>query len=63
MNSYLEHLIKQFEDRKLEHVQFIGSGGCNSYDEYQRLCGLVQGLEFAQSLISDLAKRMEEDDE
>jgi hypothetical protein len=63
MNDYAEALIKQLEERKLETTRFIGSGGCKSFEEYQRLCGLIQGLEHAQNLISDLAKRMENDDE
>jgi hypothetical protein len=63
MNSYLEHLIKQIEERKLETLDFIGANNCSSFEEYRRLCGLIQGLQHAQNLISDLAKRMEEDDE
>ena len=63
MNDFAEVLIKQIEERKLETLDFIGANGCKSFDEYQRLCGLIQGLQHAQNLISDLAKRMEEDDE
>ena len=31
--------------------------------EYRRLCGVLQGLDFAKNLINDLAKRLEDADE
>lgn len=31
--------------------------------EYRRLCGVLQGLDFAMNINNDLAKRMESDDE
>lgn len=31
--------------------------------EYRRLCGVLQGLDFAVNLNNDLAKRMENEDE
>ena len=33
-----------------------------SQEEYSRLRGVTQGLDYAMQLISDLAKRVEEDD-
>lgn len=32
-------------------------------EEYARLCGVVQGLDFAEALIKDLAIKLENDDE
>ena len=44
----------------------LASGVCRSFDEYQKLCGVIQGLALAERHILDLvdaaAKAEEEDD-
>ena len=60
----ISFLISKFDERREELQDFIGQGALKDYSEYQNLCGVIQGLEFAKQCISDLAKRMEtEDDE
>ena len=59
----LDLLLDKYKERIALLQDAIAMGGCKTFDEYQRLCGLIQGLEHAQNLISDLAKRMENDDE
>jgi hypothetical protein len=34
-------------------------GACGSFEEYQKLCGVIQGLALAESHLLDLAKRAE----
>jgi len=63
MNSSLEYLNSKLEERRIEIEQHLGRGAAKTYDEYQKLCGFIQGLEYAKQLISDLAERMEKDDE
>ncbi len=63
MNSSLEYLNSKLEERRIEIEQHLGRGAAKTYDEYQKLCGFIQGLEFAKQLIADLAERMEKDDE
>ena len=41
----------------------IARGNAKDYAEYQHLCGKVRGLLIAEDLITDLQKRMEENDE
>jgi hypothetical protein len=41
----------------------LANGVCRSFDEYQKLCGVIQGLALAESHLLDLAKRAEESDE
>jgi hypothetical protein len=62
-NSF-EYINSKLDERRVELEQHLGRNAAKTYDEYQKLCGFIQGLEFAKQLISDLAKRMEtEDDE
>jgi len=63
MNSSFEYLNSKLEERRIEIEQHLGRGAAKTYDEYQKLCGFIQGLEFAKQLIADLAERMEKDDE
>ncbi len=38
-------------------------GACRSFEEYQKLCGIIQGLALAERYLLDLAQKVEESDE
>ena len=37
----------------------LASGVCQSFDQYQKLCGVIQGLAQAERYILDLAEKVE----
>jgi hypothetical protein len=37
----------------------LASGVCQSFDHYQKLCGVIQGLAKAEQYIIDLAEKVE----
>lgn len=41
----------------------LAGGACRTFDEYQKLCGVIQGLAIAERHLLDLAKKVEEADE
>ena len=41
----------------------MAGGSCRSFEEYQKLCGIISGLAIAERYILDLLKESEEDDE
>jgi hypothetical protein len=41
----------------------LASGVCRSFDEYQKLCGIIQGLATAERHLLDLAEKVEQSDE
>jgi hypothetical protein len=41
----------------------LGRGAAKDYSEYQKLCGIIQGLDFAKELTQTLQKQMEKDDD
>jgi len=41
----------------------LASGMCRTFDEYQKLCGVIQGLAQAERYIIDLAEKVEKADE
>ena len=63
MNYPLDYLSDQIEERRTTIEQHLGRGAAVSYEEYQKLCGVIQGLDTAKQIIADLAKRMEIEDE
>ena len=63
MDQTLEYLINKIEDRRRSIEISLGDGAAKDFGGYQMSVGMVRGLLTAQSLIADLAKRMEEADE
>jgi hypothetical protein len=41
----------------------MAGGVCRSFDEYQKLCGLIQGLAVAERHLLDLVEKVEQSDE
>ena len=41
----------------------LAGGSCRSFDEYQKLCGVIQGLAIAERHLLDLAEKVEQSDE
>jgi hypothetical protein len=41
----------------------MANGVCQSFDQYQKLCGVIQGLALAERYVIDLAKKVENADE
>ena len=41
----------------------MANGVCQSFEQYQKLCGVIHGLAIAEGYLLDLAKKVEETDE
>ena len=41
----------------------MAGGACRSFDEYQKLCGVIQGLALAERHLIDLAEKVEKSNE
>ena len=59
----LDYINSKLDERRMEIEQHLGRSAAKSYDEYQKLCGIIQGLEFAKQITADLAQRMEKDED
>lgn len=38
----------------------LAGGACRSFEEYQKLCGIISGLALAERYVLDLLKKVEE---
>ena len=56
-------VIKEIEERRESIAQALISGAAKDFAEYRDLCGEIRGLSRAHAFITDLVKRMEQDDD
>ena len=62
-NTPLEYVESKLVERREQLKETLASGVIKDYSEYQRLCGVISGLDYATQIILDLAKRLEKEDE
>jgi hypothetical protein len=62
-NQFGEVLRKMIREDITNYTDDLGRGVCRSFDEYQKLCGVIQGLSLAETHLLALLKKVEESDE
>ena len=50
---------QEIEKLRQEQVAFVAASRADTYDEYKKICGVIRGLNLADSIINDLVQRME----
>ena len=65
MSDYklLALIVKEVQKLKQEREAFVAAGRCDHIEEYRRVCGVVQGLTYAENIIEDLVQKMEKSDD
>jgi hypothetical protein len=63
IESFARVLREQIRKDMNNYADDLAAGGCQSFEQYQKLCGVIQGLAIAERYIIDLAKRAEQSDE
>lgn len=63
INTFVEVLRKKIREDMNNYADDLAGGVCRNFDEYQKLCGVIQGLAMAESHLLSLAKKAEESDE
>ena len=61
--TILSHLVNQLKERERLLLDSLGDGSAKDYASYREMCGHIRGLAEAHLLISDLAKKLENNDE
>ena len=54
--------LKLREDMN-NYTDDMAGGACQSFEQYQKLCGVIQGLAIAERYLLDLAEKLEKSDE
>ncbi len=63
IQAFAEALRKKIREDMNNYTDDMAGGACRTFEEYQKLCGVIQGLALAESYLLDLAKRVEESNE
>lgn len=65
MSDYklLALIVKEIQKLKQEREAYTAAGRCDTLEEYRRVCGVVQGLNYAENIIEDLVQKMEKSDD
>lgn len=63
MNEFAEALRRMLRENMNDYTDDMAKGQCRSYDEYQKLCGVIQGLAIAERHLLDLLQKVEERDD
>ena len=53
-----KEIVKMRQDRET----FISSGRATDFADYQHVCGVILGLNHADSIINDLVRKIDNDD-
>ena len=56
-------LREQIRKDMNNYADDLAGGGCRSFDEYQKLCGVIQGLAYAETHLLALLEKVEKSDE
>ena len=60
-SSDADYLLGKLRENQANTMDYLAAGNAKDYAEYRQLCGHIRGLESAEQLIIDLAKRREND--
>ena len=63
IQDFANVLRNQIRTDMNNYADDIAGGACRNFEEYQKLCGVIQGLAMAERYILDLAKKAEDADE
>jgi hypothetical protein len=63
MNEFARVLREKIRIDMNNYADDLASGTCQSFEQYQKLCGVIHGLAIAEGYLLDLAKETEESDE
>jgi len=59
MDQTLELLLSRIEDQRKQVLINLGDGAAKDFASYTNMTGYIRGLSVAESIIKDLAQRME----
>jgi hypothetical protein len=54
INKFVEVLRQKIREDLNNYADDIAGGACQNFEQYQKLCGVIQGLAIAESYLLDL---------
>ena len=63
ISEFARVLREQIRTDMNNYADDLAGGMCRNFDEYQKLCGVIQGLATAERYLIDLADKVEKANE
>lgn len=63
IHEFARVLREQIRTDMNNYADDLAGGMCRNFDEYQKLCGVIQGLATAERYLIDLAEKVEKANE
>lgn len=63
IEDFARVLREQIRKDMNNYADDLAGGACQNFEQYQKLCGVIQGLAIAERYIVDLAEKVEKADE
>jgi hypothetical protein len=60
ISEFARVLREQIRTDMNNYADDIAGGSCRSFEEYQKLCGIISGLALAERYLIDLQQKVEE---
>ena len=57
----LAHVQQEIEKYRQEQVAFLAASRADTYEEYKKVCGVIRGLNYADHVIDDLARKVRDE--
>ena len=57
----LAHVQKEIAKSREDYNTALLADRVSSYEEYKKICGVIQGLNLADQIINDLVQRLEKE--
>lgn len=61
--NHIQLALKELEHRRETLKNALAEGSARDFSEYKAMAGEIQGLSFAHSILTDLVRKLEFDDE
>lgn len=56
-------LRKKLRERMNDIADAISTGGCHNFEDYRRMCGVIEGLAHAERDLLDLKEQFDREDD
>ena len=63
IQDFANVLRNQIRTDMNNYADDLAGGACRSFEEYQKLCGIISGLALAERYVLDLLKKVEDSHE
>ena len=63
IQDFARVLREQIRTDMNNYTDDLANGVCQTFDQYQKLCGVIQGLALAERYLLDLAEKVEKANE